>query len=74
MIKHLPIKPINDEEQLQNQMYSWLNDSHYWIQQNDYSFICKWCGIYMPCMSIQSTLCVGNPELLKLNIRIKDKF
>jgi hypothetical protein len=70
MIKYLPKPIISEENEFENQIYTWLNDSHYWIQKSDTSFVCKWCGEIMPMILNHSTLCKKNLELLKLKDNI----
>lgn len=66
MIKRLP-RPIESEESKFNrEFYQWLNDSHYWIEESETVVECKWCGKIMPMMLKDSSLCLKNPEILKI--------
>lgn len=66
MIKKLPQIPISEENEFQNQFYSWLNNSHYWVEQSSTVCVCKWCNIIMPIELERSVLCKNNPEILKI--------
>jgi hypothetical protein len=67
MIKRLPRPVESEENKFNREFYQWLNDSHYWIEENDGKNVtCKWCGAVMPLMLNHSTLCKKNPEILKI--------
>jgi len=67
MIKRIPRPVESEESKFNRQYYEWLNDSHYWIEENDGCVItCKWCGKHMPQVLNHSTLCMKNPEILKI--------
>jgi hypothetical protein len=66
MRKNKPQIPITEEQQYEGQYRSWLNDSHYWIEQESHNHICKWCGKWEPICSDSSTLCMKNPEILRI--------
>jgi hypothetical protein len=67
MIKRLPRPVESEESKFNRQFYDWLNDSHYWIEENDGKNVtCKWCGQEMPQILNQSMLCLKNPEILKI--------
>lgn len=70
MIKRLPRPVESDESKFNREFYQWLNDSHYWIEENETDITCKWCGKIMPMVLNQSTLCTKNPEIVEL---INDK-
>lgn len=66
MIKRQPIPIISEEKEYENQFYHWLHDSHYWIEGENGSLTCKWCGILsLPTLN-SSRLCVKNPEILRI--------
>lgn len=66
MIKRNTLPIISEENTYNNQFFSWLNDSHYWIQQSEFAFTCKWCAATMPQSLNDSRLCERNPEILRI--------
>ena len=66
MIKRLPRPIISEENQFELDFYSWLNDSHYWIEKSNGGHQCEWCGQIQPQELNHSTLCQQNPEIVKL--------
>lgn len=64
MIKNLPRPIISEENDFKNQFWSWLHNSHYWIE-GDVVSICKWCKMIMPNELSRSILCRDNPEIKK---------
>lgn len=69
MIKIKPAPVVSDEDLFRNQFFSWLNDSHYWEQVTTGMiniYCCKWCNKIQPTEVNNSTLCMKNPEILKV--------
>jgi hypothetical protein len=67
MIKRLPRPVESEESKFNRQFFQWLNDSHYWIEENGgKNATCKWCGAIMPQILDHSKLCMKNPEILKI--------
>lgn len=67
MIKRRPEPIVSEENEYNNQFYSWLHDSHYWIVEEDFNvYYCKWCNRISPVNLEHSSLCLKNPEILKL--------
>jgi hypothetical protein len=67
MIKRQPRPIISETKEYENQFFSWLHDSHYWIEDEKCDgAICKWCGaIALPLLN-SSRLCMKNPEILRI--------
>lgn len=59
-------KQETKEEHEDNQIKTWLADSHFWVE--DYgTFICKWCKRPTTAsLDGDATLCLKNPEIEKL--------
>ena len=66
MEKRLPIPIESESSVFNNQFKRWLHDSHNWIQKSSVVYVCKWCGMLMPMALNQSTLCLKNPEIMKI--------
>ena len=66
MIKRQPRPIISEQNEYENQFYSWLNDSHYWIEHETGNYSCKWCGTIMLPSLNTSRLCMKNPEILRI--------
>ena len=67
MRKDIPQVLISEEDKFKLQFQSWLNDSHYWNYKDYGVAVCEWCYQVMPLSSEQSSLCIKNPEILKIS-------
>jgi len=67
MIKRQPRPIISEQNEYEIQFFSWLHDSHYWIEnENCDGMICKWCGKFALQSLNSSRLCMKNPEILRI--------
>jgi len=67
-VSQKPKYVYSEEELFKIQLQTWMNDSHYWTEGQNGLICCLWCNKIQPIQLDWSTLCLSNPEILKLTM------